>query len=159
MAWGHRTINNSAATPETCHVSSCTLSARRLRLRSPQLPPLPLRNHACVHDPRKAVVERFGEKVGGWLWDRFAVHYTPKHGSWLNQAKIEISLFSRQCPGPRRIPSLGDLRREARAWSQRMNRDRVTLDWRFTAERHPRSSVTKETTSRDQKPTRRRSSR
>jgi len=54
---------------------------------------------------RKAVVQRFGEKAGGWLWDRFTVHYTPKHGSWLNQAEIEISLFSRQCLGQRRIPS------------------------------------------------------
>jgi len=81
---------------------------------------------------RKAVVERFGEKAGGWLWDRFTVHYTPKHGSGLNQAEIEISLFSRQCLGQRRIPSLGPLRREARAWSRRMNRDRVTINWRFT---------------------------
>ena len=81
---------------------------------------------------RKAVVERFGEKAGSWLWDRFTVHYTPTHGSWLNQAEIEISLFSRQCLGHRRIPSLGDLRREARAWNRTMNRDRVTIDWRFT---------------------------
>ncbi len=81
---------------------------------------------------RKAVVERYGEKAGGWLWDRFTVHYTPKHGSWLNQAEIEISLFSRQCLGQRRIPSLGDLLRETRAWGRRMNRDRITIDWRFT---------------------------
>jgi len=80
----------------------------------------------------KAVVERYGEKAGGWLWDRFPVHYTPKHGSGLHQAEIEISLFSRQCLGPRRIPSLGDLRRETRAWGRRMNRDRVPIDWRFT---------------------------
>ena len=81
---------------------------------------------------RKAVVERYGEKAGSWLWDRFTVHYTPTHGSWLNQAEIEISLFSRQCLGRRRIPSLRDLRREARAWNRRMNRDRVTIDWHFT---------------------------
>ena len=81
---------------------------------------------------RKALVERFGEKAGSWLWDRFTVHYTPKHGSWLNQAEIEISLFSRQCLGRRRIPSVGDLRRETRAWNRTMNRDRVTIDWRFT---------------------------
>jgi hypothetical protein len=48
---------------------------------------------------RKALVERFGEEDGGWLWERFTVHYTPKHGSWLNQAEIEIGLFSRQCLG------------------------------------------------------------
>jgi transposase len=35
---------------------------------------------------RKALVERFGEVAGGWLWERFTVHYTAKHGSWLNQA-------------------------------------------------------------------------
>jgi transposase len=81
---------------------------------------------------RKAVVERYGEKAGGWLWDRFTVHYTPTHGSWLNQAEIEISLFSRQCLGNRRIPSLGELWQEVRAWNRRMNRCRVTIDWQFT---------------------------
>jgi hypothetical protein len=81
---------------------------------------------------RKAVVDRYGEKKGSWLWDRFTVHYTPTHGSWLNQAEIEISLFSRQCLGRRRIPSLSDLCREATAWSRRMNRNRTTIDWQFT---------------------------
>ena len=74
---------------------------------------------------RKALVERYGEKTGGLLWDRFTVHYTPKHGSWLNQAEIEISLFSRQCLGQCRIPSLAELRREARAWNRNMNRNRA----------------------------------
>jgi transposase len=81
---------------------------------------------------RKALVDRFGEKIGGLLWKRFTVHYTPKHGSWLNQAEIEISLFSRQCLGQRRIPSLGQLRREARAWNRKMNRDHVTINWKFS---------------------------
>jgi transposase len=81
---------------------------------------------------RKALVERFGEKIGGWLWNRFTVHYTPKHGSWLDQAEIEISLFSRQCLGQRRLPSLNDLRRETKAWNRKMNRNRVTIDWQFT---------------------------
>ena len=81
---------------------------------------------------RKALVDRFGEKIGGLLWERFTVHYTPKHGSWLNQAEIEISLFSRQCLGQRRIASLSDLRQEAKAWNQKMNRNRVIIDWQFT---------------------------
>lgn len=81
---------------------------------------------------RQAVVERFGAQAGDWLWERFTVHYTPTHGSWLNQAEIEISLFSRQCLGRRRISSLAHLRREARAWNRRMNRGRVTINWRFT---------------------------
>jgi len=80
----------------------------------------------------KALVERFGEKIGGWLWDRFTVHYTPKHGSWLDQAEIEISLFSRQCLGQRRISSLSNLRRETKAWNLKMNRNQVTINWQFT---------------------------
>jgi|SRR5580658_1108755 hypothetical protein len=45
----------------------------------------------------KAVVGRFSQKARDWLWDRFTVHYTPQTSSWLNQAEIAISLFSRQC--------------------------------------------------------------
>ncbi len=78
------------------------------------------------------LVDRFGEKIGGLLWDRFTVHYTPKHGGWLNQAEIEISLFSRQCLGQRRIPALSDLQREARAWNRKMNRNRVIINGQFT---------------------------
>lgn len=81
---------------------------------------------------RKAVVERFGEKAGGWLWNRFTVHYTAKHGSWLNQAEIAISLFSRQCLGRRRIGDRALLRRETQAWSRRMNRHCVPIQWTFT---------------------------
>ena len=81
---------------------------------------------------RKSLVDRYGEQEGGYLWDRFTVHYTPKHGSWLNQAEIELSLFSRQCLGKRRIPSLDILRRETQAWNRTANRKRTTVDWRFT---------------------------
>jgi transposase len=81
---------------------------------------------------RTALVQRFGENIGGLVWDRFTVHYTPKHGSWLNQAEIEISLFARQCLGRRRIPSLRQLQQEARAWNRNMNRDRITINWQFT---------------------------
>ena len=81
---------------------------------------------------RKALVERFGEKIGSMLWERFTVHYTPKHGSWLNQAEIEISLFSRQCLGKRCIASIRELHSQAGAWNRRMNRDRVIINWQFT---------------------------
>ena len=81
---------------------------------------------------RKALVDRFGEEVGGWLWDRFTVHYTPKHGSWLNQAEIEIGIFSRQCLGRRRIGDISTLCRQAKAWNRRTNRDKITIRWRFT---------------------------
>jgi transposase len=79
----------------------------------------------------KAVRERFGEEAGRALWDRFTVHYTPKHGSWLNQAELEIGLFSKQCLGKRRIKDTRLLRGEARAWNRRINRKRVTINWKF----------------------------
>jgi len=81
---------------------------------------------------RKALVDRFGETEGGRLWNRLTVHYTPKHGSWLNQAEIAISLFSRQCLGRRRIADQAFLRSEARSWNRRVNRDRLTIQWNFT---------------------------
>ena len=62
---------------------------------------------------------------------RFTIHYTPTHGSWLNQAEIEIGIFSRQCLGVRRIPDLKTLKRETRAWNRRMNRDRIKINWKF----------------------------
>lgn len=53
---------------------------------------------------RKAVVERFGEKDGGWLWNRFTVHYMPKHGSWLNQAEIEVEPVQPRVPRAAKNP-------------------------------------------------------
>ena len=70
-------------------------------------------------------------EMGKRIWDRFTVHYTPKHGSWLNQAEIEIGLFARQCLGARRISDLKALRRESRAWNRRVNRAQTKIDWRF----------------------------
>ena len=73
----------------------------------------------------------FGEDIGSEIWSRFTVHYTPKHGSWLNQAEIEISLYARQCLGGRRIPALTTLRRETHSWNRRMNRARKKINWKF----------------------------
>jgi hypothetical protein len=81
---------------------------------------------------RKAATEWFGEEGGSWLWSRFTIHHTPKHGSWLNQAEIEIGLFSRQCLGKRRIPNIEELTTEAAAWNQRTNHAKTTIEWKFT---------------------------
>jgi hypothetical protein len=81
---------------------------------------------------RKSLTDAFGADLGTEIWDRFTVHYTPTHGSWLNQAEIEIGLFARQCLGKRRIPDLTTLRCETRAWNRRINRAGVKIDWRFT---------------------------
>jgi hypothetical protein len=81
---------------------------------------------------RKSLTDHFGEQKGGDIWDRLSVHYTPKHGSWLDQAEIELSLYSRQCLGTRRIADLETLKRETKAWNRRANQKRTRIDWRFT---------------------------
>ena len=65
------------------------------------------------------------------IWDRLEVHYTPKHGSWLNMAEIELSVLSRQCLN-RRIPDQESLIRETAAWQARRNASEATVEWRFT---------------------------
>jgi hypothetical protein len=79
-----------------------------------------------------SLLSYYGEKEGGYLWDRLTIHYTPQHGSWLNQAEIELSLYSRQCLGKRRFPDLATLRRETKAWTRIVNGRRTKINWRFT---------------------------
>ena len=81
---------------------------------------------------RTSLVRRYGEQMGGALWNRFTIHHTPKHASWLNQAEIEISIFSRQCLGSRRIPLLSELRTECAAWNRSVNRQRLKIKWPFS---------------------------
>ena len=59
---------------------------------------------------RFSLTRRFGWDAGLRLWKRFCVHYTPMHGSWLNQAEVEVSLVSRQCLGHQRVPTVEALR-------------------------------------------------
>jgi transposase len=80
---------------------------------------------------RKSLTDLLGEEVGGEVWNRFTVHYTPKHGSWLNQAEIEIGLLSRRCLGTRRFPDLKTLRTEVNAWNRDINRRRTRINWTF----------------------------
>lgn len=65
------------------------------------------------------------------LLDRLQIHYTPKHGSWLNMAEIELSVLSRQCLD-RRIPDKQTLTTEVTAWQNRRNTVESKIDWRFT---------------------------
>lgn len=83
---------------------------------------------------RKSLTDLYDKEIGGEIRDRFTTYYTPTHGSWLNQAEIEIGMFSRQCLGTRRIPDLKTLRRESRAWNCRMNRARTRINWKFDRE-------------------------
>jgi transposase len=75
--------------------------------------------------------EAFEPEEAQRLNHRFELHYTPKHGSWLNMAEIELSALARQCLN-RRIPDQEMLDAEAQAWAQERNNQVVKVDWRFT---------------------------
>ena len=67
------------------------------------------------------------------LCSRLEIVYTPKHGSWLNIAEIELSVLTRQCLC-RRIPDIETLRRETKAWGKRRNSEAKQVDWQWTTE-------------------------
>jgi len=67
------------------------------------------------------------------LLAKLDIHYTPKHGSWLNMAEIELSILSRQCLD-RRIPDQATLKRETAAWQEKRNAIARPMEWRFNNE-------------------------
>jgi len=67
------------------------------------------------------------------LTERLEIHYTPKHGSWLDMAEVEFSVLSRQCLS-RRIPDQETLRKEVDAWVKERNLAKTKMNWRFTAQ-------------------------
>ena len=79
-----------------------------------------------------ALIRTLGATQGAALWARFTPHYTPKHGSWLNPAEIEASLWSRECHGRDRVDSFEALRDRTRIWTSRADRCRRAILWRFT---------------------------
>ena len=83
-----------------------------------------------IHTPA-ALYETFEAKEARRILKKLEFHYTPKHGSWLNQVEIELSVLSRQCL-ERRIPDQETLKQEITAWEESRNQARATVAWRFT---------------------------
>ncbi len=67
------------------------------------------------------------------LADRLEIHHTPKHGSWLNMAELELSILQRQCLD-RRLGDRPTLEREVEAWTRRRNDQPKRVDWQFTTD-------------------------
>ena len=83
-----------------------------------------------THSPA-SLYEAFAPAEAKRLADKLEIHYTPKHGSWLNMAEIELSVLSRQCLN-RRIADKATLGREVAAWQQRRDARAGKAHWRFT---------------------------
>lgn len=77
-----------------------------------------------------ALYEAFEPEEARRILRKLVFHYTPKHGSWLNMAEIEISILSRQVL-KQRIGSVAHLNEVTRAWTQRRNAQRAMIDWQF----------------------------
>ena len=85
-----------------------------------------------THKPG-SLYEVFQPKEAKKLWDRFEFIYTPKHGSWLNMAEIELNVLNGQCLN-RRIDKLSDVIAECEAWQTHRNNKNATINWQFTPE-------------------------
>ena len=78
-----------------------------------------------------SLYEAFPPEQARRIAERLEIHHTPKHGSWLNMAEIELSVLSRQCLD-RRLASRQELCQEVLAWEEERNERAVEVRWRFT---------------------------
>jgi len=83
-----------------------------------------------THSPA-SLYEAFAPAEAKRIADKLEIHYTPKHGSWLDMAEIELSVLSRQCLG-QRLPSQEAMAAAVAAWEQERNRAGAPINWRFT---------------------------
>ncbi len=78
-----------------------------------------------------SLYETFAPDKARALWDRFEFVYTPKHGSWLNMAEIELNVLTGQCLN-RRLDDIDVVRREVEAWEQYRDNKNAKINWQFT---------------------------
>lgn len=83
-----------------------------------------------THKPA-ALYETFPPQEAKRIWDRFEFIYTPKHGSWLNMAEIELHVLMGQCLN-RRIGEIEEMKSEVEAWQQERNNKEAKINWQFT---------------------------
>jgi len=85
-----------------------------------------------THKPG-ALYDSFPAEKAKALWDRFEFIYTPKHGSWLNMAEIELNVLMKQCLAGR-IPDPGKVKTQVKAWQEARNNKNAKINWQFTAD-------------------------
>jgi hypothetical protein len=85
-----------------------------------------------THKPG-SLYETFPAEKAKAIWNRFEFVYTPKHGSWLNMAEIELNVLMGQCLSCR-IPDIEKIRSEVKAWQDTRNNKKATINWQFTTD-------------------------
>lgn len=104
-----------------CFLSDKYMNAERITL---------VMDNLNTHKPG-SLYEAFPPERAKRLWDRFEFIYTPRHGSWLNMAEIELNVLTGQCL-KRRIDNIPDLTRECQVWQDHRNNMNATINWQFT---------------------------
>jgi len=99
-------------------------SAKKIRL---------VMDNLNTHKPA-ALYETFSPEEAKRIWDRFEFIYTPKHGSWLNMAEIELNVLMGQCLN-RRIDKMETIRQEVSAWQEDRNNKKSSINWQFTTDK------------------------
>ena len=89
-------------------------------------------DNLSTHKP-SALYETFKPKEAKRIWDRFEFVYTPRHGSWLNMAEIELNVLMGQCLN-RRIESMKIMKEEVKAWESYRNNKKAIINWQFTTQ-------------------------
>jgi hypothetical protein len=125
--WRHVAVTERRAKPDFAHQMRALVDehfpdAEMIRL---------VLDNLNTHTPA-ALYEAFPPEEARRLAAKLEFHSTPKHGSWLNMAELEISALSRQCL-ERRLGDIPTLRREVAAWEAPRNAARATVHWRFTS--------------------------
>ncbi len=104
-----------------------------LEVRYPTVPKIRLVMDNLNTHTTSSLYEAFPADKARALARRLEIHYTPKHGSWLNIAEIELSAMTSQCLG-RRIPSIEALTTELDAWNAQRNNAGITVNWQFSSD-------------------------
>jgi hypothetical protein len=126
--WRHVTVNERRTRIDWAHQIQ-----ELLEVYYPKTPKIRLVMDNLNTHSIASLYEAFPAQTARCLAKRLEIHYTPKHGSWLNIAEIELSALTRQCLD-RRIPSMKSLRLELSAWEFVRNENQKGVDWQFTTD-------------------------
>ena len=123
--WRHMRITETRRRTDWAHFVESLLEGRYREAEHVVL----VMDQLNTHSPA-SLYQAFAPEKAQRLADRLEIHYTPKHGSWLNRAEIELSVLARDLP--ERVGTRFALEQRVAVWEQRLNRVGVKADWQFT---------------------------
>jgi hypothetical protein len=124
--WRHAELSDSRTAIDFARVVKQLVDSRRYR---DALKIVLVMDQLNTHSAA-SLYEAFSPDEAKRIADKLEIHHTPKHGSWLNMAEIELSAFARDLP--QRVGDKPAMQQHARAWEKRRNESKVKADWQFT---------------------------